>query len=41
MVYAGTLSYYAQMIAKGKLTAKSLDARFELAGSSGVIKKMH
>ena len=37
MVYAGTLSYYAQMIAKGKLTARSLDSRFELAGSSGVI----
>jgi len=37
MVYAGTLSYYAQMIAKGKLSARALDSRYELAGSSGVI----
>jgi hypothetical protein len=37
MVYAGTLSYYAQMIAKGKLTARSLDSSYELGGSSGVI----
>jgi hypothetical protein len=37
MVYAGTLSYYAQMIAKGKLIARSLDSRYELGGSSGVI----
>jgi len=28
MVYAGTLSYYAQMIAKGKLTAQKNEEKY-------------
>jgi len=37
MVYAATLSYYAQMISQGKMAIRPLKAHFELAGSSGII----
>ena len=37
MVYAATLSYYAQMIAQGKMALRPLKAHFELVGSSGII----
>jgi len=37
MVYAATLSYYAQMIAQGKMATRPLKAAFEVVGSSGII----
>ena len=37
MVYAATLSYYAQMIAQGKMATRPLNTEFELVGSSGII----
>lgn len=37
MVYAATLSYYAQMIAQGKMATRPLKTNFEVVGSSGII----
>ena len=37
MVYAASLSYYAQMIAQGKMAVRPLKAYYELVGSSGII----
>ena len=37
MVYAASLSYYAQMIAQGKMALRPLKAHYELVSSSGVI----
>jgi len=37
MVYAASLSYYAQMIAQGKMAVRALDTHYELVGSSGII----
>jgi len=37
MVYASSLSYYAQMIAQGKMAVRALDTHYELVGSSGII----
>ena len=37
MVYAASLSYYAQMIAQGKMATRPLGTHYELVGSSGII----
>jgi len=37
MLYAASLSYYAQLIAQAKMATRPLGAHYELAGSSGII----